>query len=600
MDAQQSGAVELSDYLTMLRRRWWVVVLAAVIGVALAGVFLIIAPKSYTSTASVYVQQTDLKEVGGAAPTESRDVSGVNLDTEAQLVKSYDVADRAKKLMRTSIPTDDLIEDVSVEVPPNTVVLAISYDGDSPAAAQHGAHAFAQSYLANRTGQINGQIKSQVNKLNGQLTGLQKKLRGLSGKLSTLTGSSPTKAFTEQQQTLVSDQISDLYKKLQPLKTADVTPGRIITDADLPDSPSSPQPLLFLGSGLLIGLLAGLFIAYFRERNDKYVRDARDIDRMGELPVLLDLDTKHNPGSLGLLTSRSRAGQSFHELAHSLTATLGHGSHVIQVTGAAPGRAGNVVAINTAAALARIESGVVLLCADLHSSISGDLLGLLDGPGLAEVLLDRVELGDVEQRAGQLPALRVVPPGHEGELAADMLQRDIMSSTVNRLRTMARYIVIEAPSTAAGADAQALAEIADAAVIAVEVPRTEKEQINEAYGQLNRMGAAVLGAVVLPYQGKPSVPQPRPVPAAARRDRGTPGPETRRPAALPPSGGGSSETREMRKVASLNDGDPSRLRPSASGGGAPGPGAPSSGTSAFDHTPGDGENSDDPTTRSRR
>ena len=58
--------------------------------------------------------------------------------------------------------------------------------------------------------------------------------------------------------------------------------------------------------------------------------------------------------------------------------------------------------------------------------------------------------------------------------------------------------MIEAPSTATSADAQSLASLADAAILAVELRRTRRPEVADAAEQLRRVGTPLLGAVVLP------------------------------------------------------------------------------------------------------
>jgi len=66
------------------------------------------------------------------------------------------------------------------------------------------------------------------------------------------------------------------------------------------------------------------------------------------------------------------------------------------------------------------------------------------------------------------------------------------------LRRQAGYIVIEAPSTSSSADAQSLASLADAAILAVELRRSKRPALLDAAEQLSRVGTKLLGAVVLP------------------------------------------------------------------------------------------------------
>jgi Mrp family chromosome partitioning ATPase len=334
-------------------------------------------------------------------------------------------------------------------------------------------------------------------------------------------------AITDRvQKNLVISQMQTLNNKNSDLRVqaANVSPGDIITDAVLPTSPSDPSLTTYLPSGLLAGLLIGVVLAILLDRTDKRVRTAEDVERLLDLPVLLDIPTKRGREALGLLPARSRTGQSFHELAHVLSATLGHGSHVLLVTGAAPGRGGSVVAANLAAALARTGSDVLLVCADLNSSVAGEMLGLDEGPGLSELLLGWAELRDAVRKAHGTPTLSVITAGGNAESAAELLQREQMARLISSLREKLRFTVIEAPSPEWGADAQALAELADAALMVVEKPRARYDQVRDGVRRIDRMGAAVMGAVVLPSQDERSPVAPPPPPARPSAPTTLPGP----------------------------------------------------------------------------
>src|SRR5947208_8671540 len=104
MDATRP-VYDLADYLRMLRRHWWVVALLAVAGVLGAGVVVHRQPKVYESATSVLVTPTG---VGGANAAGGRTSGTINLDTEAQLVLSMDIATAAQKLLKVSTPPDQL------------------------------------------------------------------------------------------------------------------------------------------------------------------------------------------------------------------------------------------------------------------------------------------------------------------------------------------------------------------------------------------------------------------------------------------------------------------------------------------------------------
>ncbi|MFL6057161.1 MAG: Wzz/FepE/Etk N-terminal domain-containing protein [Actinoallomurus sp.] len=512
MDATATGGSrELADYLAMLKRRWWVVIAAAALGVALAALLVVVMPKTYSAFTVVNVTATTLDS--GSQSGKQQDI---NLQTEAQRVRSYDVAERVARDLHTKETPTDLSASVSVNVPNNSTVIYITVDASTAQASRDRAHAFAQAYLDDRRDGATSVLMSQMAALERQINSLSKQLRTMTDKV---------------QKNLVVSQMQALNNKASDLRVtaANVSPGQIITDARLPTSPSDPSLLRYLPSGLVGGLLLGVVLAILLDRTDKRVRTAQDIERVLDLPVLVDIPAKRGREGLGLLPARSRTGQSFHELSHVLTATLGHGNHVLLVTGAAPGRGGSLVAANLAAALARTGSDVLLVCADLGSSMAGELLALPEGPGLSEVLLGWAEPREVIRKNHGAPTLSAITVGANSELAAELLQREQMSRLIGSLREDYRFTVIEAPSTELGADAQALADLADAALMVVEIPLARYAQIRDGVRRIDRMGAAVMGAVVLPVQDD-KVPAAPPRPSLPAR---TPPPLRERPAAAP-------------------------------------------------------------------
>jgi hypothetical protein len=212
------------------------------------------------------------------------------------------------------------------------------------------------------------------------------------------------------------------------------------------------------------------------------------------------------------------AGRMFSRLRNEVLASLTPDDRVLVVAGASRGPASTLVAANLAAALGRGGSEVVLVCAHLPETLvetapATRLLGVDATPGLSDVLGGKVELADAVQHAPRNPWLRVLTTGGTAS-AGGLLQSPALRETLEDLLADADYVVIEAPSTAASADAQGLARLADAAILAVELRRTSLAEVVDAAEQLRRVGTPLLGAVVLPR-----LPEDTPLPGGAPPNR---------------------------------------------------------------------------------
>jgi hypothetical protein len=145
---------------------------------------------------------------------------------------------------------------------------------------------------------------------------------------------------------------------------------------------------------------------------------------------------------------------------------------------------------------------VVLIGAHLPDSVVdaaplARMLGVSATPGLSDLLAGRIGLARAMQRTPRIPSLRVITTGGTAT-AAGLMQSQRLRDTLEALRRQAGYIVIEAPSTSSSADAQSLASLADAAILAVELRRARRPALLDAAEQLRRVGTPLLGAVVLP------------------------------------------------------------------------------------------------------
>jgi len=487
MDATRATALTRAT-----RRHWWVVcagVLACIAGGAIA---LALTAPVYSSSTSVLVQP-----IGG---------DEVNLETEAQLVRSTATAEAAAALLGGSFRPGP----PKVDVLANTSVLIIRYEGATAADAQSGARAFAEAYLATRAAGAKSAIMDQIAALTKKINESTVEVAATNARIAELPPTSPELANLRSTLTTLTAQITTLTTRVNDLATTTVTPGRVIEDANLPAAPVRPDGWLYVGVAGGLGLVAGVAAAIGRDRFSTHVRHAVDVSSRSGVPLLAELADDGTESGYAALTGHSdglaspqrNLGRAFNRLRNEVVASLDPADRLILVTAASPGAASTVVAANLAAALARADNEVVLVGANApeigaEAVTLAQLFDVGDVPGLTDVLTGRASLSRALQRAARSPRLRIVTPGGTAS-AGGLLQSEGVRSALHALRRQARYVVVEAPSAASGADAQSLAGAVDAAILVVEVGRTRHAQVADAAVQVRLVGTRLLGAVVLP------------------------------------------------------------------------------------------------------
>ncbi|MEW9554201.1 YveK family protein [Nonomuraea sp. NPDC050783] len=300
VQARRPGG-ELEAHLSLLRRRWLILVGCVVAGCTAGLGLMRLTPPAYTAATQVQVMPAGPQESGNQVTARQREP--LNLDTEAQVAESSVVAARAAKALGGVVPGP-----AEVTVPPNSAILSIAVTAADPrtAAAQSGA--YADAYLAHRRASALAALADQQQAVLRKLKQVNAGLDAAFRRLAQLPKGGPERSIALQRQGVLSRQAAGLALRYDALRTVAVTPGTVISRAMPPAAPSSPSLPLYLGTGLMAGLLTGSAAAYARDRLDVRLRRAADVERLTGLPVLADLSGPREPGVLHELASAVVAG----------------------------------------------------------------------------------------------------------------------------------------------------------------------------------------------------------------------------------------------------------------------------------------------------
>src|SRR6185436_8699491 len=107
----------------------------------LAAAYSYSRPRVYSSTAEVLARPILIQ----ALDTDPLD--NLSMPTEAELVRSTQVAGLARSFMESPEDAHALLKRVSVATPENTQILQISFTDSTARGARRGAQSFARGYL---------------------------------------------------------------------------------------------------------------------------------------------------------------------------------------------------------------------------------------------------------------------------------------------------------------------------------------------------------------------------------------------------------------------------------------------------------------------
>lgn len=487
-NAASVPTASVGDYVGWLARRWWLVVIAVAVG-AVGGLGVA------ATQSKVYVSETKVLVMQVGQDTTTK----VNLDTESQVVRSTTVGGAAKNLLNTDTPVEELVSRVTVTVPANTSVLSITFDAPTVAEAQRGSQAFAQAYLDQRAAEAQKNVDVQSAAMRDEIAGLTKQLDEVAAQLVGLASDSADRQKAVQKQQILTSQINTLNARLIPLLATTVKPGNILSAATKPDSPAKPDLMLYLVSGIAVGLLLGLAGALVLDRMDSRIYHSRQIPYRNDVPVLMEVQRGRDKAAVA--DAASALGREFSLLRNVLRVAAGaarggrpSATDALLICGAAPGPAVEFVVANLAAAFARSGERVVIVCTDSTSHLP-DLLGVSPSRGLGDVIAGEVTL---DSALYAVPAIRGVSLLGAGRLDPRVeLPVAAVSDLLAQLQQQADRVLLATAPPSRAVDAQALSEIAASVLLVVETRVARAEDVEESVEQVARVQGPLAGLLVV-------------------------------------------------------------------------------------------------------
>lgn len=438
--------MEIGEYLRVLQRLWWAVLLTIAIGAGVGYATSLTSTREYESRAQLFVTTQSGSSVGDAYQnnlfSQQRAVSYAGLATSRQ------VAARAVDQLKTGISADDLRAKISAAAVENTVLLDITARDPDPAMAQVYANA-------------------------------------------------------------VSVQLVQLVSELETSRRGG-TPAAgavIVDDASYPTNPLGLSLLHRIGFGAAGGLLAALVLVVLATFADTRMRRREGVEAATGTSMLGTLveDPKRADVAAVDLKAGGLAAERIRELRNNLLFSRdpdGHRASIIAVTSPSRGDCRTTVAIDLAAAFAESGHSVLLVDGDFVHPALADRLEL-EGEhraqagrgGLSTVLHGEHDLSEVViDRPGGLP-FSLLPAGPVPSVSRQLWSSNAAPDTIDAMGRHFDFVVIDTPAQSDCADGALVAALGDGAILLARIGRTKNAELRTSLNALTNAHAFFLGAV---------------------------------------------------------------------------------------------------------
>jgi succinoglycan biosynthesis transport protein ExoP len=290
----------------------------------------------------------------------------------------------------------------------------------------------------------------------------------------------------------------------------------VVDKAAPPRRHSHPKRLADLLISAILGLVAGIGIAFFRESLDNTLKSPQEVERFLRLPnlaILPDLTgtgerepVKLNAESRARLLSRANGNanttlvawcaESYRTLRNSvLLSQAGGPPRVVLITSALDSEGKTGIAVNTAMCFARTAIKVLLIDADLRRSRCHEMLEVNNDLGLSEVLTGQAQVENTIITTS-FSGLSFLPAGTLPPDPAELVGSKKMQEILEQLREAYDFIVIDSAPTMLVSDAIPLSAMVDGTLMVVNSQETPRQAVIEACSRLKYVGAKILGVVL--------------------------------------------------------------------------------------------------------
>lgn len=536
-DSEQDVELSLSQYLEIVSRRRWIIMLVAALSFSGAADYAFYSAPVFRATTVLSIEKeagnaVQSQYVGDGQDDEYFETQFKLIASETQLRRVYaDLQLADTKDFSTGLKA--LKDAVSVVQVPHTRLADVNVDSTSPQLAMRISSTLAQYFveqnLSNKTfmskdvldalqsrtrgedaDKMNQSLPAVVNNrliqdIKAQIFAAEAQLADLRMKY---TDSHPAiislKSRLDSMKKVLNNEVNNIVQSLKTELSGQLRANnvRIIDMPVLPDRPIRPRKGIALAFGLLGGLALGVFFALLIEILDQTVRTQDDVERRLGVPFLgLIPYARHKKGEAIyaplLSADPSLTSEAFRNLRTMVGFTSsGKGEASLLVTSSVQEEGKSFVATNTAVVLAQLGQRVLIVDGDLRRPRLHRTLQASNEKGLSDFLS-----GAAPDPAGlvqktEIPHLDVVTCGPRPPNPAELLNTERLADFLAWARGRYTRVIVDCPPVFPISDILIWSHHVKPVIFVSRFGRTRVPLIRTALARLRHKEARILGGVI--------------------------------------------------------------------------------------------------------
>ena len=446
--------MELKDYLGILSRRKWVILLTLVVTVVVVSISTYLTTPVYQATAVFRIAVSS----GGPLSFSDYTYADQLMNTYVEMATRRPVLEELMQRLTLSRAPN-----IKAEIIPNTELIKITVEDTDPKLAAKAANTLVDILIAQGNQLYIGGGKHLSEVLGEQLTQIQTDMdqtRTEYEKLLLQTPAAPDEIDTTKQVLqLKQSNYATLLGQYQQARFREEIQGSMITvfeTAIVPGTPSRPRVLLNILMGLAVGLLGGLGLAFLFENLDTTLYTTEHIESVTKLMAFAKIPKANKKQRLIFQDVFSPIAEAFRNLATNIQQSNQRKAlRVLLVMGAEPNQGKSLIVSQLAVSLAEFGKNVVVVDCDIRRPTLHNYFGLSNTFGLTDVLEQRMNLETALQKSS-CDGVSVLASGPLPSHTSKLLGSPQMTNLINSLRLKFDYVLLDTPALLGIADVAAL------------------------------------------------------------------------------------------------------------------------------------------------
>lgn len=262
-------------------------------------------------------------------------------------------------------------------------------------------------------------------------------------------------------------------------RSVQVSFNHVLEAAELPRTPSFPEPRMILGVAIFLGLLTGIVLAYLRTFMKSNISTREELEKVSTIPFIGTIEKIKNP--------EWGATEQFSTLTTRLLMMYESRKNLfITVTSTVKGEGKTFVASNLAKEFASMDKKVLVIDMNSYHPQLQEIFHVRCDQGISEVFANQVSLHEVINIT-PFPNLDMIHAGHLKTGAGTVFSSHKTKEILLELRQHYDVVIIDTPESGKYMDAIPLMKMSDINLYVVKANSTQNillnnaEQIKEEY-----------------------------------------------------------------------------------------------------------------------